>query len=107
MTARLAVLLAACAAPAEPKSQPVSQKLYVANSAGTDIHVIDTATNKVIKRVEVGQQPHGLVATKDGKQLFLTVENGDSDEGELLWFDPVTDTVTKRMKVGPRPNQLA
>ena len=25
----------------------------------------------------------------------------------VVWFDPITDTVTKRMKVGPRPNQLA
>ena len=29
------------------------------------------------------------------------------DEGELVWFDPETDKVTRRMKVGPRPNQLA
>ncbi|MBN9119966.1 MAG: beta-propeller fold lactonase family protein, partial [Planctomycetes bacterium] len=51
--------------------------------------------------------PHGLVATRDGRQLFLTIENERGDEGELVWFDPVTDRVTKRMKVGPRPNQLA
>jgi YVTN family beta-propeller protein len=85
---------------------PVS-KLYVANSAGNDIHIIDTATNQVVKRVEVGPQPHGLVATANGKQIFLTIENTAGDEGELLWFDPVTDTVTRRMKIGPRPNQLA
>jgi YVTN family beta-propeller protein len=82
-------------------------KLYVANSAGNDIHIIDTATRQVIKRVEVGPQPHGLVATADGKQLFLTIENTEGDEGELLWFDPVADRVTRRMKIGPRPNQLA
>ncbi len=108
MTALISFLLLSCVAPSAPARQPVvSQKLYVANSAGTDIHVIDTATNKVIKRVEVGREPHGLVATKDGKQLFLTIENTEGEEGELIWFDPVTDTVTKRMKVGPRPNQLA
>src|SRR5262245_62888851 len=108
MTPLVPVLLLACAAPPEPSCEPaVPQKLFVANSAGNDLHVIDTATNKVIKRVEVGPQPHGLVATRDGKQLFLTIENDPSDSGELIWFDPVTDTVTKRMKVGPRPNQLA
>jgi YVTN family beta-propeller protein len=82
-------------------------KLYVANSAGNDIHVIDPQTNKVLHRVEVGPQPHGMVATADGRQMFLTLENNDGDEGELLWFDPATDRVTRRMKVGPRPNQLA
>src|SRR5262249_33565128 len=82
-------------------------KLYVANSAGNDLHVIDTATNRVIKRVEVGPQPHGLAATKKGDRLFLTIENTEGDEGEFVWYDPATESVTKRMTIGPRPNQLA
>jgi YVTN family beta-propeller protein len=86
---------------------PAAPKLYVANSAGNDLHVIDTATNTVIQRVEVGPEPHGLVATADGKQLFLTIENTKGEHGELLWYDPATDRVTRRMPVGPRPNQLA
>jgi YVTN family beta-propeller protein len=94
--------LASSAAPSRP-----SQKLYVANSLGNDIHVIDTATNKVLKRVEVGPQPHGLVATAKGDRMFLTIENTAGDEGELVWFDPVTDTATRRMRIGPRPNQPA
>jgi YVTN family beta-propeller protein len=99
-------LVIAISVPAEPAPNP-SQKLYVANSAGDDLHVIDTETNKVIKRVEVGPQPHGLVATKDGSRLFITIENSNGDEGELLWFDTVRDAVTKRMNIGPRPNQPA
>ena len=71
-----------------PGPQERVQKLYVANSAGNDIHVIDTATNRVIKRVEVGPEPHGLVATANGDQIFITIENTKGDEGELLWFDP-------------------
>jgi YVTN family beta-propeller protein len=86
---------------------PATQKLYVANSAGNDIHVIDLATNKVLRRVEVGPQPHGLVATAKGDRVFITIENTSGDEGELVWLDPANDTVTRRMKVGPRPNQLA
>jgi YVTN family beta-propeller protein len=83
------------------------RKLYVANSAGNDIHVIDTATNRVLRRVEVGPQPHGLAATAKGDRIFITIENTKGENGELLWFDPVTDSVVRRMKVGPRPNQLA
>ncbi len=71
--------------------QPV-EKLYVANSAGNDIHVIDTETNQVIKRVEVGPEPHGLVATENGDMIFITIENTKGEAGELLWFDPLTDT---------------
>lgn len=98
------IVVQAAAALAAPKS---AARLYVANSAGNDIHVIDTATNKVINRVEVGPEPHGLVATAAGDRIFITIENTKGDEGELLWFDPATDTVTRRMKIGPRPNQLA
>jgi YVTN family beta-propeller protein len=101
----LPLMFAALAA--APGPQQRVQKLYVANSAGNDIHVIDTATNRVIKRVEVGPEPHGLVATANGDQIFLTIENTQGAEGELLWFDPFTDTVTRRMTIGPRPNQLA
>ena len=97
----LPLVLAAFAAAPGPQ-QPV-QKLYVANSAGNDLHVIDTATNRVIKRVEVGPEPHGLVATANGDRVFITIENTKGDAGELLWFDPVTDTVTRRMTIGPRP----
>lgn len=100
------VLLTTLACASEPTPPPI-QKLYVANSLGNDIHIIDTATNKVIKRVEVGPQPHGLVAAAAGDQMFLTIENTAGDEGELIWFDPRSDAVTRRLKIGPRPNQLA
>ncbi|MCE9564975.1 MAG: beta-propeller fold lactonase family protein [Planctomycetes bacterium] len=107
MNALVPLLLLTFLTPTVSREAALSQKLYVANSAGNDLHIIDPATNKVVRRVEVGPQPHGLVATQDGKQLFLTIENSDGDEGELVWFDTATDSVTKRMKVGPRPNQLA
>jgi YVTN family beta-propeller protein len=100
-------LLVLIAAPTIAKASPPAYKLYVANSAGNDIHVIDTATNRVIKRVEVGPEPHGLAATASGERLFITIENLKGEMGELLWIDPATDTVTRRMNVGPRPNQLA
>ncbi len=90
-----------------PEQGPPVRKLYVANFGGTDIHVIDIATNRVIKRVEIGPEPHGLTATAAGDKVFLTVENTNGERGELVWFDPVTDTVTRRLAVGPRPNQLA
>jgi YVTN family beta-propeller protein len=99
-------LLTSFASAGGPPHPPI-HKLYVANSLGNDIHVIDTATNKVIKRIEVGPQPHGFAATANGDRMFITIENTDGDEGELLWFDTGSDKVTRRMKIGPRPNQPA
>ena len=99
-----AVVLAALSISADAGSSP---KLYVASAAGNDIYIIDTATNKVIQRVEVGPEPHGLVATAAADRIFITTENLQGDAGELLWYDPATEKVTKRLKVGPRPNQPA
>jgi YVTN family beta-propeller protein len=105
----LFIALAVIVGPATAEFRPAqtSGKLYVASSMGNDIHIVDTQTNQVIKRVEVGPEPHGMVATVSGDRIFITLENLQGDEGELLWFDPKTDTVTRRMKIGPRPNQLA
>ncbi len=94
------VLLASAVSAAEPR-----QKLYVTNSAGNDVTVIDPATNKVLGRIEVGPHPHGLAAPASGDFVLVTVEG--ANPGELVWIDPRTDRVTKRLPVGPAPNQLA
>ena len=94
-------------AAAEPAGK-IHQKLYVTNSAGDDITVIDVATNKPIGRIEVGPNPHGIAVPASQDVIYVTIEgHGPNKPGELLWIDPFTDKVTKRMPVGPEPNQLA
>ena len=110
MTIRASLLTALLAGTAPAGAQVVEKtpvKLYVANFGGTDLHIIDTATNKVLRRVEVGPEPHGLIATAAGDRIFITIENIHGDAGELLWYDPATESVTRRLKIGPRPNQPA
>jgi YVTN family beta-propeller protein len=86
----------------------VPQKLYVTNSAGDDITVIDTATNKPIGRIEVGPNPHGIAVPASQNVVYVTIEGHGRDRpGELLWIDPFTDTITKRIPIGVEPNQLA
>jgi YVTN family beta-propeller protein len=89
---------------AEP-SVKAKQKLYVTNSGGDDLHVIDVATNKVIGRIEVGPHPHGLAAPAAQDVIYVTIEG--KRPGELVCIDTATDKVTRRMDVGPAPNQLA
>jgi len=81
------------------------QKLYVTNSAGNDVTVIDVATNRVIDRIEVGPHPHGIAVPDSQDVVYVTIEG--SAPGELVWIDPYTDRVVRRMPVGPAPNQLA
>jgi YVTN family beta-propeller protein len=88
----------------EPAGVP-RQKLYVTNSAGDDVTVVDVATNKVIGRIEVGTHPHGIAAPAASDFLLVTIEG--TSPGQLVWIDPATDKVTRRIPIGPAPNQLA
>jgi len=60
--------------------------LYVANSQGDDISIIDLATQKVVKTLKVGPIVHGVCAQADGRRAFATIEsnNQDNTEAEIL-----------------------
>jgi YVTN family beta-propeller protein len=111
MRQRLPLLLLAlfafvpAAAAADGPAAKARQKLYVTNSAGDDVTVIDTATNKVLGRIVVGPLPHGIAVPAAQNFILVTIEG--RKPGELVWIDPATDKVTRRMDVGPAPNQLA
>jgi YVTN family beta-propeller protein len=66
---------------------------------------VDVGTNKVIGRIEVGPHPHGIASPASQEVVLVTIEG--SKPGELLWINPVTDKVTRRLPIGPAPNQLA
>ena len=78
-------------------------KLYVSNSEGDDITVIDLATYKVIADIQVGEQVHGLCAPSDGRRLFTTIES----ENNLKVIDTTTDKVVDTIPLTGRPNQCA
>ena len=100
----LALVLAVPAGAAEPSAK-AQAKLYVTNSAGDDVTIIDVAMNKAVGRIEVGLHPHGIAAPADQRFVLVTIEGGKP--GELVWIDPRTDKITRRMDIGPAPNQLA
>ena len=78
-------------------------KLYVTNSAGDDLTVIDPRTMAVIRTVKVGEHPHGVIASPDGKKLYVSIEGTN----ELIAVDTYTDKIIARVSVGRSPNQIA
>jgi YVTN family beta-propeller protein len=90
---------------AEDSATTAHQKLYVTNSAGDDVTVIDVATNKVLGRIEVGSHPHGIAVPASQDVIYVTIEG--SKPGRLVTIDPHIDKVVRSMDVGPAPNQLA
>jgi YVTN family beta-propeller protein len=110
MSLRLAALLLALPLPpavavADGPPAKARPKLYVTNSDGDDVTVIDPATNKVLGRIVVGKHPHGIAVPADHRFILVTIEG--TKPGQLVWIDPLTDKVTQRMDIGPAPNQLA
>ena len=78
-------------------------KLYVSNSQGDDITVIDLATRSVIGDIKVGARVHGLCAPSDGRELFTTIES----ENNLKVIDTTTDRVVDTIALTGTPNQCA
>jgi DNA-binding beta-propeller fold protein YncE len=66
---------------------------FVINSGGASISVIDMATQKELRRIPALREPHHWALTPDGKSLLI----GDTVGNELLFLDPATGAVQRRM----------
>lgn len=90
----------------DANGQPAAKftKLYVTNSDGSSIHVIDLRTFKVTGEIKTPKHPHGAAVSADGRWFFTTIES----DFTLLVFDTTTDTMVKSIKLTPqKPNQCA
>src|SRR5450759_676696 len=77
--------------------------LYVDNSLGDDISVIDLGTLKIVDTIKVGNQPHALCAPADGRRLFATIES----EKNLKIIDTITGKILDTVPVTGKPNECA
>src|ERR1700739_1705497 len=97
-----ALLISVVAWGAESSTVP-DFKLYVGNSRGDDISVIDMASLKVTGDIKAGERVHGVCLQADGKRLFVTVETDHT----LRIIDTATQQTIGTVKVSGRPNQVA
>src|SRR5437588_1365976 len=65
------VLIALTAAPAG--AGPV--RIYVTDSAGDTVHVIEAATNKVVQVIRGIEAPHGVAFSPDGARAYVRNES--------------------------------
>jgi YVTN family beta-propeller protein len=80
-----------------------SMRLYITNSLGDDITVVDLGTLKPIQTIKVGAQVHGICAPADGRTLFVTIES----EHNLKTIDARTGRILAAIPLTGRPNQCA
>ena len=65
---------------------PDNSRVYVANRFGNSVSVIDTATNSVVKTIDLdavtATEPYDVVVSPDGSQLYVAMKNGGSENGD-------------------------
>ncbi len=68
---------------------------FVINSAQASIDLIDVGSRRLVRRVPVLREPHHMALTPDHRFLLV----GDTGGNEMLFLDPVTGAVTRRLPV--------
>jgi|SRR5436190_4029693 len=82
---------------------PIARKLYVANTAGDSLSLIDLDRQEVIRELQIGKHPHGLALSADERVIYCSVES----ERAVKFVDTATDRVSATVPTTGVPNQLA
>jgi YVTN family beta-propeller protein len=86
---------------AMPVSVP-KVRLYVTNSAGNTVDVIDPATNKQVQTIYGIELPHGVVFSPDGSRVYISNEA----ESILDVVDGSNGHILEKVPLGGHPNNL-
>jgi YVTN family beta-propeller protein len=78
-------------------------RIYVTNSAGDSIHVVDPATNKVVQVFKGPEAMHGIGFAPDGSRVYVSNEH----DRTLDVFDRKDGKLIKQVKLSDRPNNIA
>ena len=76
---------------------------YITNSGDDTISVINTALDKVIAIVDVGDSPYGVAVTPDGTKVYVTNDYSNT----VSVIDTATNTVIETVAVGTSPEGVA
>src|ERR1700736_3040922 len=78
-------------------------RVYVTNSAGNTIDVVDSATNKVVQTSNGIEVPHGVNFSADGKRVYISNEA----DAVLDVVDQATGKIIKAIHLSGHPNNIA
>jgi len=88
--------------PAEPKTKATAL-IYVTNSAGNTIDVVDPTTNTVVQVIRGIELPHGINFSPDGTRIYISNES----ESVLDVVNRENGEILKRIPLSGRPNNIA
>jgi YVTN family beta-propeller protein len=78
-------------------------RVYVTNSAGDSVDVVDPATNKVVQVIKGIEVPHGVNFSPDGKRVYISNET----EKVLDVVDQASGNITNKVPLSGHPNNIA
>jgi len=80
-----------------------TSRIYVTNSAGDTVDVVDAATNKVIQVIKGIEVPHGVNFSRDGKWVYISNETDQL----LDIVDQKTGAIVHKIPLSGHPNNIA
>src|SRR5580700_7869031 len=78
-------------------------RIYVTNSAGNSVDVVDSGTNKVVQVIKGIEVPHGVNFSPDGKWVFISNET----DRVLDIVDEKTGAIVNKVALSGHPNNIA
>src|SRR6202051_3979519 len=78
-------------------------RVYITNSAGDSIHVVDPATNKVVQQIKGIEGAHGIAFSPDGSKVYVS----DEVDSTLDVFDRRSGKLVKKVALSAHPNNIA
>jgi YVTN family beta-propeller protein len=78
---------------------PGGERLYFTLVGSNSVQVLDLATKELVHTIPVDDSPHLALFTRDEDSALIVCRGS----GSLVFFDPDTDAVTGRVKVGDLP----
>ena len=92
------LVLAVAAAPASAETSLI----YITNSAGDSIHVIDPTTNTVVQTIKGEEAAHGINFSPDGTRVYVSNESTST----LDVFDRKSGDLIKKVALTNHPNNI-
>jgi PQQ-dependent catabolism-associated beta-propeller protein len=79
-----------------------ARTIYVSNEQGNTISIVDGDSLEMVKEIEVGERPRGIVLSPDGKFLYICASEDDTVE----IMDTETLEIVGQLPSGPDPEVI-
>lgn len=86
---------------------PDGTQLWVPNGAGRNLAVVDVATRKIVRKIDLPAGPNSVSLTPDGRKAVCTMLGSSwVRQGSIGIVDVATGALTNRTMIGSQPEEM-